>query len=90
MKRLKKILLIDDDEITCFLEKSLLEDLEVAEEIVCIDGGHEALEYIQECLRSGSSPSLIFLDINMPGMDGFEFLERLDSLEVLKSGKLIL
>ena len=80
MRRVKKILLVDDDEITCYLEKSLLEDLEVAEEITYVHGGYEALEYIEKCLQDGDYPDIIFLDINMPGMDGFEFLEKLDSL----------
>lgn len=88
MRRVRKILLIDDDEITCYLEKSLLEDLEVAEEVVCINGGYEALDYLQECKERQVYPDLIFLDINMPGMDGFEFLKRLEALESYEVQKL--
>ena len=80
MKRLRKILLVDDDEITCYLEKSLLEDLEVSDSIECVHGGYEALDYLQGCREKQCYPNLIFLDINMPGMDGFELLERLEAL----------
>ena len=89
MKKLRRILLIDDDdEITCYLEKSLLEDLEVSDVIDCVHGGSEALDYLQEGKERQVYPDLIFLDINMPGMEGFEFLERLEALESYEVQKL--
>ena len=87
MKKLKKILLIDDDEATCFLETYLLENMDVSGEIDSVYSGEEALAYLQECRERQVYPDLIFLDIKMPEMDGFEFLENLqacDSSEIRK------
>ena len=81
MKKLKNVLVIDDDKSTCFLEKYLLTELDVSDEIVCIYSGEEALEYIQEGIKRQVYPDLIFLDIKMIGMDGFEFLEELQAFE---------
>ena len=82
MKRLTCILLIDDDEITNFVHESLIEDLHVTEQVLIAQNGREALELInhrqqanQECIE------LIFLDINMPVMNGFEFLEAYQQLD---------
>jgi CheY-like chemotaxis protein len=76
MKQLNCILLIDDDEPTNFLNKLTLEQSGCARHIRVAPSGQAALDYLQgdpeECLR----PDLIFLDINMPAMDGWEFLEK--------------
>lgn len=86
---LKKILIIDDDETTCFLNKILLEDMQVTEEVVCLYDAREAIELIKSiCLSDAyneSGPDLIFLDINMPIMNGFEFLEKIKQIEGIGS-----
>ncbi|MCX2745490.1 response regulator [Mangrovivirga sp. M17] len=67
---MSKILLVEDDEVTNFLSKSVLKSagFEKIDEAL---NGMEAYERIQiEC------PDIIFLDINMPVMDGWEFLEE--------------
>lgn len=76
MKNLDTILLIDDDPATNFLNKFLIEKEGVAKHVVCIQSAEEALEFIEESINKGHQhPEMIFLDINMPGMDGWEFLE---------------
>ncbi len=76
MKNLDTILLIDDDPATNFLNKFLIEKEGVAKNVVCIQSAEEALEFIEESISKGHQhPEMIFLDINMPGMDGWEFLE---------------
>jgi CheY-like chemotaxis protein len=67
------ILLIDDDEPTNFLNKMTLEQAGCTRQIQIAQSGQEALDFLSAAkLR----PDLIFLDINMPAMDGWEFLDR--------------
>ena len=77
MQRFKEILLIDDDPITNFLNEKVLRKLNIAETIRIAVNGQEAIEMIcLKCHEGGDCPELIFLDINMPIMDGFEFLNH--------------
>ena len=87
MKKLKNILLIDDDEITCYLTNSFFEAMEIFDEVYCVHDGLEALEYLQQ-LSEEDYPDLIFLDIHMPVMNGFEFLESLEKYEDINTKKL--
>ncbi len=71
MKNRKPILIVEDDEIEaeiiarCFVENNVVNPLKV------VGDGEEALVY----LREGGKPCLITLDLNMPRMNGFEFLK---------------
>src|ERR1041385_3594944 len=72
-KSLIRVCVIDDEAIACRkIEGLLKEDPEIAIVRTCRNG-LEACEAIRELL-----PDLIFLDIQMPGMDGFEVLESLN------------
>lgn len=78
------ILFIDDDEPTNFLNKLLVEEMGCAEHVQVVTSGPEALEYLTgtgSFAKNGHPrPDLIFLDINMPGMDGWEFLQHYQKL----------
>lgn len=83
MSKLKGVLIIDDNETSNFLNHRLLKRLEISEHIQIFDNGNQALGYLQTVERqdfdsadlSYFKPELILLDVNMPGLDGFEFLE---------------
>lgn len=84
-KKLNRILLIDDDEPTNVLNTTLLEEAGCAEHIEAVETAQAALRYLStECQRLDSHdckcPDLIFLDINMPAMNGWEFMERYSKL----------
>ncbi|MBF9251722.1 response regulator [Pontibacter sp. 172403-2] len=79
MKTLHTILLIDDDETTNYLNHRLLSRMNVASDIRVVTNGEQALEYLEKAYASLDDyayPDLIFVDIKMSVMDGFEFLEQ--------------
>jgi CheY-like chemotaxis protein len=87
MKKLNSILLIDDDNATNFISKMLIKKSGVADHVVTVQNGKQALEYLTntgEYKNEGGvcpSPMLILLDINMPVMDGWEFVEAFQKLK---------
>lgn len=88
MHRYKEILLIDDDPITNFLNEKVLRKLNVADAIRIAANGQEAIDMINhKCHEGGDCPELIFLDINMPIMDGFEFLDHFKNSELKNKEK---
>jgi two-component system, chemotaxis family, chemotaxis protein CheY len=74
-----KIMLIDDDDIFLSLTRFYLEQSNIVEELYSFSCGIEAQKYLESCDKKNDSfPDFIFVDINMPGMDGFEFVDLFD------------
>ena len=69
-------MLIDDDNVTNFLHKSLIRDLNRGFEVVTCENGKTALEFLEKALAYNAVPYAIFVDLNMPVVDGFKFLEH--------------
>jgi CheY-like chemotaxis protein len=69
------ILLIDDDTVANFLHKSMIKGLDLGYEVYTCVNGQQGIDFLEESLREQRVPRLILVDINMPVMDGFGFLE---------------
>ena len=75
--KMKHILLIDDDDTSNFITKTTLESYGFKEKITVYDSAEEALEYLRGLInKKGEIPDMIFLDIKMPYMNGFQFLDK--------------
>jgi CheY-like chemotaxis protein len=77
--KFKKILLVDDDMITVIITDRIIKHNAFSEEVVSLNNGQEALDYLAKSTPE-DIPEIIFLDLNMPIMDGWEFLEHYQKL----------
>ena len=81
MYKFKHVLLVDDDYVSNFIADHLLNKLNVCNNVSFCRNGDEALKFLKE---TDEFPEIIFLDINMPVMDGFEFIETFRELNMDK------
>jgi len=89
IKTLKCIMLVDDNPDDNFFHERAIRKCNAAEVVVVRQSGKSALEYLRSAREDELRPDLIFLDINMPGMTGWEFLERYEQLDSSSKGGLI-
>ncbi|CAN5422967.1 response regulator [soil metagenome] len=85
-KKFDCILLVDDDPIANYLHLRLLNNSKLAKRIDIVTNGAEALIYLKEICH----PEILFLDINMPVMDGTEFLINYKRIEPLPKTRIII
>ena len=94
MKKIECILFIDDSYPTNFYHQRLVESVECIDQAYDVRNGMEGLDYLQKKGNYNGSfpkPNIIFLDINMPKMNGFQFLEKFALLdEEIKNNILII
>lgn len=91
MKILKNILLVDDDEATNYLNHKMIKASGLVENIFVAKNGEEALEILLNNFKQNiEQPDLIFLDINMPVMNGWEFITEYQKLDNELKAKLII
>lgn len=71
------VLLIDDNDIDNYISNHVIESTNLAKKITAKSSAMDALTYLKSIEQAGENfPDIIFLDIRMPKMDGFDFLEK--------------
>lgn len=84
---MKKVAIIDDDDIFQFTTKVKFEKLELASEVLIFNDGEEAMDYLH-VTDVADLPDILLLDINMPIVDGWDFLEMYSELDSVKRGSM--
>ena len=91
MRKFKSVLLVDDDPTINFVHKLFLTEWEVTDQIFTAANGQEALDFLEQNEDFAQEPpSMILLDINMPVMNGFEFLEAYEELPKSKKASVVM
>lgn len=79
---LKNVMLVDDDDVTLMICKLRLKKSLFSEEVISYENGLDAIQYFEDQMQLPAEkrvgPELIFLDINMPIMNGWEFIETFE------------
>jgi len=76
---------IDDDEIFTFLYKRLMADMNIVDKTLFFENGKVAIDYFkQNADNSENLPDLVFLDLNMPVLDGWQFMDEFVKIGPLK------
>jgi CheY-like chemotaxis protein len=77
----QSVLIVDDSEIDVLVNRRLMELTHFASQVVITHDGAEALRFLKdECSSAASAPDWIFLDMHLPVMNGFEFIEAFKKL----------
>lgn len=87
-QKLNCVLLIDDDKTTNFLNERVIKQADYFDRIEVEQTGMEALKFLNS--KESVQPDLILLDLNMPGMDGWEFLDEFRELQKEKQKNIII
>ena len=75
-KKLNCVLLVDDNEAVNYLHSRFIKASGITDAIVALESAEQALNYLCTDKQAHTFPELMFLDINMPAMDGWNFIEQ--------------
>ena len=87
----KFLMFIDDNEGTNYYNQFIIGELKIAEKTIFFEKAEEALQYLETIKKSETAyPDIIFLDINMPKINGWDFIEKYKQTEPKKISPIIM
>lgn len=90
METYKKVLLVDDDDIVNSINSVIIKHAKFADEVESINNVPNAIEFLSNIKDSNERPDVIFLDLNMPDKDGWDFMEEYEKLGMNGATKVIM
>ena len=82
MKKINSVCIIDDDSIYVYIVKRLMDECNFCDSIIEFENGKEGIEGIIDLNATKKLPNIIFLDLSMPIMSGWEFLDAFAKTEI--------
>lgn len=82
------VILVDDSDIDLFVQKKVIEITGFSDKVLSFSIPREALDYLSK-QQVNNAPGIVFLDLNMPLMDGYEFLEEFGKLPIAATSKVV-
>jgi len=83
MKNNKPILLVEDDKVDAMTVKRALKEVKIKNQLNVVENGEDALDYLRN--SENEIPCIILLDLNMPKMNGLEFLKIAKNEEIIRT-----
>jgi len=83
MRTSKPVLLVEDDDVDAMMVRKAVDNLEIAGPLIRVSNGEEALKHLRN--QDNERPCIIFLDLNMPRMNGTEFLKVVKADDALRN-----
>lgn len=89
-KKFKLLIFIDDDVATNFYHEIIVQSADVCEKYLFFEKAADALVYFEDIQDNKQIPDIIFLDINMPKIDGWMFLEQFTKIKLEKNPEIVM
>ncbi|MEO1254482.1 MAG: response regulator [Bacteroidota bacterium] len=86
----KKVLLVDDDDIVNSINAVIIKHAKFATDVDSVNSVPNAIEFLSEAKSKGDSPDVIFLDLNMPDHDGWDFMDEYQKIGMNGATKVIM
>lgn len=91
MKNINILALIDDDDTFVYITKKIIEKTNHVKEVKVFNNGLDAIIYLKQNINSSYKlPEIIFLDLSMPIMDGWQFLDEFVTIESNNAKKIVI
>ena len=90
MSKLNSVLLVDDSNLTNFYNMKIIQSIDKSTHVYTAENGLQAIEFLSKNDSEQNLPNIILLDLNMPVMNGFEFIDNFEKLSLKDKSKILI